>query len=255
MTESFAYPIGAVQQVSGPQLSSGRTDPLTKAHIKEVHERALDFGHLLIGSKIDEDSLYTVYHTLSQMIERKSRQAQPDPIRVTINSPGGDAFLGLTIAKMLAESPVPIHTKVVGVAASAAAIIFLGGQVRSIAPGSRIMFHDSWVHTYSATAEHNRRQAALHESLDREMAEFIAARAGLPLDLVERENSKDHWYMDRAKALELGVANDAPRPGVQAAATADPIVRQLESAAVVSAPASVEPAAPASSLAAAQAGD
>lgn len=211
MTDFFALPSSAVQQAPGQQASSGRCDPLSKTHIKDVHERALESGHLLIGSRIDEDSLYTVYHALSQMIDRRLRQAQPDSIRITINSPGGDAFLGLAIAKMLAESPVPIYTKVVGVAASAAAIIFLGGHTRSIAAGSRIMFHDSWVYTFSATAEHNRRQAALHESLDREMAEFIAARTGMSLSLVERESSQDHWYMDRDRALELGVANDLLR--------------------------------------------
>ncbi|HWG84106.1 MAG TPA: ATP-dependent Clp protease proteolytic subunit [Deinococcales bacterium] len=205
-----------------PQASSGRNEPLSKAYIKDIHERALDFGTLLIGSRIDEDSLYTVYHTLSQMIERRARQAQPDPIRVTINSPGGDAFLGLTIAKMLAETPVPVITKVAGVAASAAAVIFLGGHKRIVSPGSRLMFHDSWVYTFSATAEHNRRQADLHESLDREMVDFICERTGLTRDFVEKECSKDHWYIDRKQALELGICNDAPAPAKQATIPVEP---------------------------------
>lgn len=208
-----AYPLGQ------PQSSSGRNEPLSKTYIKDIHERALDFGTLLIGTRIDEDSLYTVYHTLSQMIERRLRQAQPDPIRVTINSPGGDAFLGLAIAKMLAEAPVPVFTKVVGVAASAAAVIFLGGHKRSVAPGSRLMFHDSWVYTFSATAEHNRRQADLHESLDKEMVDFICERTGLSREFVEGECSKDHWYIDREQAQSLNIANDGPRPAPKAEET------------------------------------
>lgn len=208
---------------ANPLAASSKSEPLAKNYIKDIHERALDFGTLLIGTRIDEDSLYTVYHTLSQMIERRVRQAQPDPIKVTINSPGGDAFLGLAIGKMLAEAPVPVHTKVVGVAASAAAIIFLGGHRRTVAPGSRIMFHDSWVYTFSATAEHNRRQADLHESLDREMVDFVCERTSLERSFVEMECSKDHWYIDQKIARDLGISNDGPRPIVKAEIPAEAI--------------------------------
>lgn len=208
--------------MANPHAAASRTEPLAKTYIKDIHERALDFGTLLVGTRIDEDSLYTVYHTLSQMIERRMRQAQPDPIKITINSPGGDAFLGLAIGKMIAESPVPIHTRVVGIAASAAAIIFLGGHKRTVAPGSRVMFHDSWVYTFSATAEHNRRQADLHEGLDREMVDFVCERTGLERSFVETECSKDHWYIDQSQAGDLGISNDGPKKVIRTELAVEP---------------------------------
>lgn len=168
----------------------------------DVVKEALKKGILLINAPITDASIFTIYQPLQNLIEERSKLKTPDPIQVVINSPGGAAFVGLALAKMMAASPVPITTKVFGFAASAAAIIFLGGHKRIVTPGSRLMFHDSWTFNFGATGEHSKRLADMHEELDREIVEWIVERTGMPREFVEIECSKDHWYLTSAQALQ-----------------------------------------------------
>lgn len=59
-----------------------------------------------------------------------------------VNCYGGSVYEGLGILHYMRASKKPIHTKVVGIAASMAFPIFLGGAEREMVQGSRIMCHE-----------------------------------------------------------------------------------------------------------------
>lgn len=181
---------------------------ITSKDIKEIHSAALKNGTVIINDDITDDSVYTVYQTIVNLIDERIKLVKPEPITVVINTPGGNAFMGVTIAKMLAASPVPIITKVVGWAASAGAIIFLGGHRRIVSPGSRLMFHDSHTVSFGATGEHSRRIADMHEELDAEMVDWVVERTGLEKVFVQSQMSKDHWYLDAETAFRFGMATE-----------------------------------------------
>ncbi len=64
-------------------------------------------------------------------------------IEIHINSPGGDAFDGLTIYNALASRKGNLTTVVDGLAASAASTIAQAGKTRIMSPGSMMMIHDA----------------------------------------------------------------------------------------------------------------
>src|SRR5262245_51877597 len=59
----------------------------------------------------------------SAMVRRALKQAGASPIRLVLNSPGGDAHEGIGIYNLLAEHPQPVTVSVIGEAASAASLI------------------------------------------------------------------------------------------------------------------------------------
>lgn len=65
-------------------------------------------------------------------------------IRVRINSPGGDAFEGIAIHNILRSTGKRVETCVDGVAASAASIIAMAGDVRSMGHNAMMMVHNAW---------------------------------------------------------------------------------------------------------------
>src|SRR5258707_711782 len=64
-------------------------------------------------------------------------------LEVHINSPGGDAFDGMTIYNALAGRKGNVTTVVDGLAASAASTIAMAGKTRLMSPGSMMMIHDA----------------------------------------------------------------------------------------------------------------
>ena len=172
----------------------------------DLHASLMKSGTLVINEGISNASLYSVYLPLVAMVEERQKLATAAPIEIIINSPGGNAFMGLSIAKFIANSTVPITTRVVGWAASAAGIIFLGGHHRIVSPGSRVMLHDSTWGYEAYGANSTQRLAQAHRELDDESVDFIAERTGLDRTYVKEECSKDHWYISSSNALAHGMA-------------------------------------------------
>ena len=62
-------------------------------------------------------------------------------IDLHIYSPGGDAFMGLSIYDFIKKNPVPIHTYIDGNIASAVTFMFLAGQKRFMSPNATVLIH------------------------------------------------------------------------------------------------------------------
>lgn len=65
-----------------------------------------------------------------------------EDIEVEINSGGGDVYSGSEIYTTLKSYTGDVHTKITGVAASAASVIAMAGKKVSISPTAQIMIHN-----------------------------------------------------------------------------------------------------------------
>lgn len=79
-------------------------------------------------------------------------------ILIVVNSPGGSSMAMLTIITAMLESNKPVNTYNVGMAASAASLIFAAGVNRTISPAALILTHEAKSFNnepLSASAAHN----------------------------------------------------------------------------------------------------
>ena len=81
--------------------------------------------------------------TSSKDIESGISNANGDDLEVSINSPGGYVDEGSEIYTMLKDYSGNVTTKIVGMAASAASVIAMGGDKVMISPTARIMIHNA----------------------------------------------------------------------------------------------------------------
>lgn len=128
------------------------------------------------------------------------------PVTVVINSPGGDMFEGFAIYNLLRDYQGDVTTKVIGVAASAASIIAMGGNTGQIARAGFIMIHNAWV---VAMGNRNdlRDYADVLEPFDRAMADIYAARTGLDIDATANMMDKETW-IGGADAVKQNFADE-----------------------------------------------
>lgn len=68
--------------------------------------------------------------------------ATPKPIKIYINSNGGDVFAAIPLIDAICNSKIPIETYVEGIAASAASLISLCGHKRFITKNSFMLIHE-----------------------------------------------------------------------------------------------------------------
>jgi ATP-dependent Clp protease protease subunit len=128
-----------------------------------------------------------------------------DPIRIFIDSPGGDADAGYAIFDMLRFIKPPVWTIGMGLVASAAAIIQLASpkERRVGLPNSHYLIHQplSGIRGVATDIEiHARELDKLREKINR----LIADETGNPFEQVEKDTDRDYW-MSAQEAVNYGL--------------------------------------------------
>lgn len=131
---------------------------------------------------------------------------QASEIEVEINSPGGDTFAGVTMYNALRASGKQVTTKVMGVAASAASLVFMAGDKRVMPANTMLMIHDPWTITAGNAAE-LRETADMLDKVGGSVRATYAARSGLDDAKLTEMLSKDTW-LTADEAKEHGFATD-----------------------------------------------
>lgn len=144
------------------------------------------------------------------MVSAKGVKAQLDaigsgPIKVLLNSPGGDAFDGIAIYNMLREHKGSVTVNILGIAASAASVIAMAGDRIEMGEATQIMIHSA-AGMVAGNAEDLRQFIQLLDSIDQSAAELYARRTGLSVQEVLKM-MKAETYMTAKEALAKGFAD------------------------------------------------
>ena len=130
-----------------------------------------------------------------------------DPIRIFIDSPGGDADAGYAIFDMIRFIKPDVWTIGMGLVASAAAIIQLAAQRehRVGLPNSHYLIHQplSGIRGVATDIEiHAKELDKLREKINR----LIAEETNVPFEQVEKDTDRDYW-MNASEAVQYGLIN------------------------------------------------
>jgi ATP-dependent protease ClpP protease subunit len=128
-----------------------------------------------------------------------------DPtITVNIHSRGGSVFDGLAIYDLLIQSKKNVTTNIVGLAGSAAGLIFMAGDQRRMTVGGMLMTHKSSVNT-GGNADELRDKLSTVEAIDQRMMAIIKSKTDLDEDRIKQLFVGD-TFMGVDEAVSLGLA-------------------------------------------------
>lgn len=129
------------------------------------------------------------------------------PIRMFINSPGGEVQSGLALYDVMQALNCPVNTICLGMAASMAALIFVSGARREMLPHSRIMIHDPLIGGGIGGSALSVKARADDLMRIRDITgEVLSRHTGMPLDRVFELTAQD-TYFEAEDAIEAGLAD------------------------------------------------
>lgn len=140
----------------------------------------------------------------SDLVEEINQHGPVNLINVYINSEGGNFFSGITIYNVLKSHAAAVHTHIQGLAASAASVIALAGDTRTIYPGAQVMIHNP-ASFAGGEAKVLRKQADTLDELKDESARIYAAETNLNHEQAGTLMDEETW-MNPQRAIELGFA-------------------------------------------------
>ena len=146
--------------------------------------------------------------TLAERVIRQFlllEDAGDDPIRVFIDSPGGDADAGYAIFDMMRFVKPKVYTIGMGLVASAGAIILLASpkEQRIGLPNSHYLIHQplSGIRGVATEIEIHAKEL---EKLQKKINKLISEETGMDEAQVEKDTDRDFW-MSSEEAKEYGL--------------------------------------------------
>lgn len=186
---------GVPEQIANMQLP----DPILRNHYRDEAERIY-----WLNDQICDDTLDLVEMIVRCNKEDKGKPTEDrTPIRVMINSGGGDVQVMLTIIKTMKISKTPVYTIVFSSAMSAAAEILAAGHKRYAFPGTCVMVHSGSC-SYGGTMEQAESCKKYVDSLTKRATEEFVSNTKIDAKTLKKKGASD-WYMDENEALEKSV--------------------------------------------------
>jgi ATP-dependent Clp protease protease subunit len=170
----------------------------------DIYSRLLKDGIIFLGTPIDDQVANLI---MAQMLFLESEDPDRD-IRIYINSPGGDIYALLSIYDTMQYVRNDVSTTVMGMAASAAAVILSAGTrgKRYSLPNSRILIHQPRGQAGGQAADIEiwaREVLGLRARLD----EILAQHTGQTIEKIKTDTDRD-FIMTAEQAKEYGMVDE-----------------------------------------------
>jgi ATP-dependent Clp protease, protease subunit len=138
-------------------------------------------------------------------IKNALRDIETESITIRLNSPGGDAFDGISIRNTLKDHKAKVTVIVDGLAASAASIIAMGADEVIMNTGSMMMIHEASTFAWGTKADIKKTLNAL-EGIDKSIADIYMTRFNGDLEELNSLVESETW-LTANETVEKGFAD------------------------------------------------
>jgi len=166
----------------------------------DLSEKMMDTRTIILSGEVDKDLAEKV---VTQLLLLEA--AGDDPIKVFIDSPGGDVDAGYAIFDMIRFVKPDVYTIGMGLVASAGALILLAApkEHRLGFPNSHYLIHQplSGIRGVATEIEIHAKEL---EKLRIKLNGLISEETGQDISKVEKDTDRDFW-MNAEEAVEYGL--------------------------------------------------
>lgn len=190
--------LGVPESAANMQLP----DPNLRDFYRDEQERIF-----WVDSSIDASLLDLVKMIIRCNREDKGKTTEERvPIKVFIDSPGGDVCALWTTMNAIKMSKTPVYTINYCTAFSAAADLLASGHKRYALPGTSIMVHSGSC-MYGGTVEQAENMKKHFDKLSKKITDEFLANTKVDMKKFKKKAPSD-WYFDEDEALENGIIDE-----------------------------------------------
>ena len=132
--------------------------------------------------------------------------AEEGDITLWVNSPGGNVFAAAEIYTMLRDYPGNVTVRIASIAASAASVVAMAGNLVQISPTGMLMVHDPSTIAMGNARDMEKAITTLNE-VKESIINAYAFKTGLSRNRISKLMSDETW-LNAKKAVELGFADE-----------------------------------------------
>lgn len=171
--------------------------------------------NILFTKQVDQDSISEVTSTILNINGSDARlkklykiydlKYEPKPIKLYIDSYGGNVYQILGLISVIEASATPVHTIVTGCAMSCGFLLLISGHKRFAYPESTVLYHCVSSATWGQIQD-LKEDYAETKRLQNKIESMVLKRTKIPKSkLVEIKKRKIDWHIDTTQAKKLGI--------------------------------------------------
>lgn len=169
---------------------------------KDINNRIIYIDDTIDGSLVAYIKYIIDWNKQDRGIDPEKRK----PIKIFINSPGGDTDIMYAFMNAMDCSVTPIYTYVLGNAYSAAAFIFTAGHKRHMIKNSRILYHNGSLGVSGTTSQVMDTVSNVKKT-EQYLMDYVINKTNITKQLWTKKY-KTEWYISSDEAVELGISDE-----------------------------------------------
>lgn len=178
-------------------------DPELVQYYQNLENRIIWLDGEITSDSLDIFSKILYWNREDKEVSIKDRK----PIKIFINSVGGDLDAADTLVSTIKLSKTPIYGFALGMVASAASLIYLACHKRYALPNAYFIFHKGSCQNISGDFTNVQNAMEDYRKQIEKLENFYIESTQFPEEVI-REKIKSDWYIHVPEALKYGVVND-----------------------------------------------
>lgn len=172
-----------------------------------LKKKESNLNRIIILGETTNENINDVIKIILDINEEDNKKKTKKPIKLIINSPGGDLYSALGLVDVILHSDTPIHTICYGHAMSAGFLIFVCGHKRYSGTFSTFMYHDAW-YGIDANAKTHEREIIENKRIIELMNNIIVEHTSLTYEMLnEIRERHENKYFTIKEALDLNIVD------------------------------------------------
>jgi len=169
---------------------------------------------IYLGSDIDHETAtqvcfnIAVFNSKDDNEDKKLKDYERKPIRLFINTKGGDVYAMWAMVDIIERSKTPVYTYCSGCAMSAGFIVYLAGHKRFASEHVNFMYHQIWM-TRSGKYQDIVEDRDQTDYLQDELEKYVLSRTNISEERIsEIRDKKVDTFIHFDEAVKLGIVTE-----------------------------------------------
>ena len=171
------------------------------------------YRDILLSEEINSSSVEKIINAIfsinydDDQKEAEYKDWEREPIKLFINTNGGNAYDAFALGDVIHKSKTPVHTIALGWCMSAGFLVYLFGHKRYMSEYATLMYHDISTCVSGKTEYVKQELKEMNRLADMMNRKILETSNVKPETLRDYTSRKAEWYIDAGTALDLSLCD------------------------------------------------
>jgi len=171
-------------------------------------DKQLRLSRTITLGEIDSESANDIIQLIYDINDEDIGKTQVEPIKLIINSFGGEVYSGLALIDTIDNSSTPVYTICHGSAMSMALIVYSAGHQRYASKNATFMYHEA-AYPIEGKVIHHKQELKEVERVDKICDNYLLSKTSFTQkQFNDVKKTQGEWYFNIETAQQHGLVNE-----------------------------------------------